>query len=53
MKIPKMRHFRGPSLAGKMLYTLLLFFYNQSIFDTRPKKLSSNCLVDGLLTSIV
>ena len=39
-------------------------FYKQSIFDTRPqnclaflknrpKKLFSNCLVDGLLTSIV
>ena len=39
-------------------------FYKQSIFDTRPEnclsfskklpqKLSSNCLVDGLLTSIV
>ena len=39
-------------------------FYKQSIFDTRPEnclnfskklpqKLFSNCLVDGLLTSIV
>ena len=39
------------------------FFYKQSIFDPRPKKclcfskqlsqkLFSNCLVDGLLTSI-
>ena len=23
-------------------------FYKQSIFDPRPKKLFSNCLVDGL-----
>ena len=41
-----------------------LFFYKQSIFDPRPenrlssskkplKKLFSNCLEDGLLTSIV
>ena len=42
----------------------LFFFYKQSIFDPRPEnclsfskkspqKLFSNCLVDGLLTSIV
>ena len=44
--------------------TPFLFFYKQSIFDPRPQrclsfsknypqKLFSNCLVDGLLTSIV
>ena len=30
-----------------------LFVNKQSIFDSRPKKLFSNCLVDVLLTSIV
>ena len=38
-----------------------LFFYKRSIFDprrkhflkNRPKKLLSNCFVDGLLVSIV
>ena len=41
--------------------SLQLFFYKQSIFDPRPEKflsfppqkLFSNCLADGLLTSIV
>ena len=31
----------------------LFFFYKQSIFDPRPENCLSNCLVDGLLNSIV
>ena len=28
------------------------FFYKQSMFDTRPEKLFSSCLLDGLLTFV-